>query len=105
MPGLLFPVVCQPVAEPHNGSVTLSGFGTGDTAVYSCDEGFGLVGQSTRFCMDDSTWCGEAPVCRSELTSYFIAHTMILVFYSSLPYITIYPRFGLSIISVRKQKV
>jgi hypothetical protein len=57
--------VCQPVAEPHNGSVTLSGFGTGDTAVYSCDEGFGLVGQSTRFCTSDSTWCGEAPVCRS----------------------------------------
>ena len=56
---------CPSLPDIPNGSVTESGFTTGDTATYSCDEGFELVGESTRECSSDSTWSGEAPVCRS----------------------------------------
>ena len=66
-------VGCNPLQDIHNGSVTVASYKTGVMAVYSCDEGFGLVGQSTRLCMNNSTWCGVAPVCRCELISYILA--------------------------------
>ena len=47
--------------------VTVSGGAT--IAVYSCDEGFELVGESTRECMNDSTWSGRSPTCRCEFLS------------------------------------
>ena len=67
---MLCATVCHPLENVNNGSVTMSGLKTGDTAVYSCHEGFKLVGQATRVCMSNSTWCGEAPVCRSELVCH-----------------------------------
>ena len=54
---------CPSLGDVPDGSVTVSGFRTGDTAVYSCDEGFDLDGESTRVCRSDSTWSGEHPVC------------------------------------------
>ena len=52
--------------DPSNGSVIVNGVLTDDTADYSCDEGFELVGERTRVCMNDSQWSGEAPECRCE---------------------------------------
>ena len=54
------------LAAPTNGAVTVNGFTTGDTAVYSCDEGYELVGEQTRTCMSNSQWSGAAPTCLSN---------------------------------------
>ncbi|CAI8054234.1 CUB and sushi domain-containing protein 1, partial [Geodia barretti] len=54
---------CPVLGGITNGSVTVSGGAT--IAVYSCDEGFELVGESTRERTNDSTWSGRSPTCRS----------------------------------------
>ena len=49
-----------------NGSVSVRGTAI---AVYSCDQGFELVGDSTRECMNNLTWSGSSPTCRREFLS------------------------------------
>ena len=56
---------CPDLPDIPNGSVSESGFTTGSIAVYSCDEGFMLMGDLERECMNNSMWSGEAPVCIS----------------------------------------
>ena len=56
---------CPDLPDIPNGSVVESGFTTGDTAIYSCGDGFELVGNMERVCMSDSTWSGAAPFCSS----------------------------------------
>ena len=59
--------VCDDLSSPSNGSVKVNGHRTDDTAVYSCDDGFTLVGEDTmRTCLSNSDWSGEAPICRSN---------------------------------------
>ena len=38
----------------------------GQTATYSCDPGYNLVGNSTRMCQADGVWSGNEPTCMSE---------------------------------------
>ena len=66
---------CPSLSDIPNGPVTVSGFETSNTAVYTCNDGFELVGQSTRVCMSDSTWSGDAPVCRSLASTYVEQNT------------------------------
>ena len=40
----------------------------GTKAVYSCDDGFELVGDRKRLCQYDGTWDGEAPTCERKET-------------------------------------
>ena len=61
---VLSKTVCPDLSAPENGSVTVSGFTTGDTAVYSCEDGFELVRDSMRTCMSNSQWSGQAPNCQ-----------------------------------------
>ena len=58
--------MCPDLDDPENGAVTLSGRGDGDTAEYSCNEGYVLVGDQTRTCMSNSQWSGAAPTCQSN---------------------------------------
>ena len=51
------------LSAPTNGAVTVNGH---RTAVYSCEEGFELVGDVMRTCTSNSQWSGEAPVCQSN---------------------------------------
>ena len=68
---------CQPLTQPSNGGVTISSgthgvtLGRGATATYSCDTGYGLVGQATRTCVvtnggTTGTWSGSQPTCQGE---------------------------------------
>ena len=68
---LLLYTECPPLDDIPDGSVTVSGFTTGATAIYSCNEGFELVGESTRVCGSDTTWSGEAPACSCKFKNSF----------------------------------
>lgn len=77
--GILSNTVCPPLNDPDGGEITVNGFTTGDTAVYSCNGGFEMNGNTTRTCMSNSKWTGRPPTCQStsgnELTSngvYFL---------------------------------
>ena len=68
-------ITCPPLNDLSNGTVTYNvesdnlEFGT--QAIYSCDNGFSLVGNTTRTCTGDgssttSSFDGEAPTCEGE---------------------------------------
>lgn len=56
-------VVCAELSDPVNGHLELTGTQFGDTATYSCNSGFRLVGSEMRICLGDGRWSGSLPVC------------------------------------------
>ena len=72
----LIAITCEPLSSIHNGVITYSEdtdpFIFGTVANYSCNRGFFLEGESTRFCNGSGSsvkgvWNGTAPVCSCEL--------------------------------------
>ena len=58
---LISTVDCGSLTDPANGQVDLTSFG--QTATYSCNTGYNLVGDSTRTCEATGNWSGSAPTC------------------------------------------
>ena len=59
-------VDCGNLTDPANGQVThTAGTAFGQTATYSCNTGYNLVGSSTRTCQGN--WSGSVPTCQSML--------------------------------------
>ena len=61
-------IVCGPLSSPENGNVMVSGTGLGAEAMYTCNTGYSINGESTRVCENSSSpqWSGNAPVCNSK---------------------------------------
>ncbi len=53
-----------------NGFVTVNVLDVGGTATYTCNTGYGLVGSSTRNCLQFGMWSGNEPACNSEFVNY-----------------------------------
>ena len=65
---ILIVVDCGSLTDPANGSVThTAGTTFGQTATYSCNTGYNLVGDSTRTCQATGVWSGSAPTCEGML--------------------------------------
>ena len=64
-----FPIVvsCGTLANPANGQVGHTGSTFGQTATYSCNTGYNLVGGSTRTCQATGVWSGSPPICQGML--------------------------------------
>ena len=59
---------CGVLRNPVNGQVNdTNGTIFGQTATYSCNTGYNLVGNSTRMCQADGLWTGSAPSCERML--------------------------------------
>ena len=55
---------CGNLTDPVNGSVNhTAGTTLGQTATYSCNTGYNLVGDSTRTCQAEENWSGSASTC------------------------------------------
>ena len=64
-------VGCSNLANPVNGQVShTAGTILGQTATYSCNTGYNLVGGSTRTCQNTGVWSGSAPTCSCMLLLY-----------------------------------
>ena len=59
-------VSCGRLGHPPKGRVTTSGYSVGSTAVYSCEVGYALEGESERECLVTGEWSGNEPVCTGE---------------------------------------
>ena len=59
-------VDCGSLPNPANGQVILTTTTVGSIAIYDCNEGFGLLGTSTRTCQPNGNWSDEAPTCERE---------------------------------------
>ena len=56
---------CGSLNATVNGQVDLtSGTTFGQTATYSCNIGYNLVGDSTRTCQATGVWSGSTPTCQ-----------------------------------------
>ena len=60
-------VDCNTLSDPANGQVSTSGTTFGETATYSCNTGYNLVGDNTRICGATGNWSGSAPTCERML--------------------------------------
>ena len=58
-------VDCGILTNPAYGHVSHTARTTfGETATYSCDPGYTLVGGSIRTCQATGSWSGSAPTCQ-----------------------------------------
>ena len=58
-------VDCGTLTNPPNGQVTYTGRTIfGQTATYSCDTGYTLVGDSNHTCQATGVWSGSEPICQ-----------------------------------------
>ena len=57
-------VECPSLVRPPNGSLILSGKSFEDIAVYTCDTGFVLAGESHLVCGSNGLWSGIPPSCQ-----------------------------------------
>ena len=61
-------VDCGTLANPANGQVSTTARTTfRQTATYSCNTGYNLVGDSTRTCQATGQWSGSVPTCQRML--------------------------------------
>ena len=59
---------CGTLPDPANGRVShTTGTTFGETATYSCNLGYNLVGDRTRTCQVTGVWSGSAPTCQCTL--------------------------------------
>ena len=64
-------VDCGTLTNPANSQVSYTGRTTfGQTATYSCNAGYNLVGNSTRTC--EGVWSGSEPTCQGVLLSLIL---------------------------------
>ena len=59
---------CDVLPNPTNGLVTITRLGSpgilpGSQAVYTCNGGYEINGNSIRDCQSDGTWSGSEPTC------------------------------------------
>ena len=60
-------VNCDALTDPTNGQVShLNGTTFGQTATYSCDTTYTLMGNITRTCQANGVWSGNPPTCICE---------------------------------------
>ena len=60
-------VDCGALINPANGLVSHTGTTFGQTATYSCNTGYNLVGDNTRTCQATRMWTGSVPTCQGGL--------------------------------------
>ena len=58
---------CGSLPNPLNGVVNLIGTVEGNSATYTCEEGFSPDGPVVRMCGSGGMWSGMPPMCEGEL--------------------------------------
>jgi len=73
-------VDCGNLPDPDNGQVNhTAGTTFRETATYSCNTGYNLVGDSTRTCNATGEWSGSAPTCRGTFViNLTLSHPVML---------------------------
>ena len=66
-------VDCGTLADPANGRARhTAGTTFGQTATYSCNTGYNLVGVNTRACEATGVWSGSTPTCEGRTHNWIL---------------------------------
>ena len=60
-------IQCGHVKPPINGKITVEGFKVKQHMYYTCNEGYQIVGDMIRTCLDSGEWSSIEPTCISRL--------------------------------------
>ena len=64
-------VECGTLTDPANGQVSYTAGTTFEqTATYSCDTGYNLVGDNNRTCQATGRWSVNTPTCQGKLLTH-----------------------------------
>ena len=76
---------CRSPAAPDKGTVTTQGGTTfGETATYSCYDGFDLIGAVTSQCQASGAWSGSTPTCVIKGKCSYTMGTRVSYMYEAL---------------------
>ena len=78
---------CGTLTEPANGQVShAAGTTFEQTAIFSCDTGYNLDGDSNRTCQATGMWSGSSPTCQgmlyqlaAKLEYYVVGYTVYVL--------------------------
>ena len=68
-------IMCPVLGSPANGGVSVTGNSPGDTATYTCDVGYNLVGAQNLTCGDNGMWSASPPFCQGAVGMKTVVHT------------------------------
>lgn len=109
---------CHELGDPDKGSVILTGRLFADRAIYTCEEGYRLVGVEFRLCQADGSWSATEPSCHKmgmfhykcnrSYPNYHVRSTVCawqLVCFESRHFLTlIHARMEIESLSINKRK-
>ena len=61
-------VDCGDLAPPMNGNVSMDGTVYESVAMYVCYDGYILMGERHRVCLDNGSWSHEQPLCERKIS-------------------------------------
>lgn len=61
-------VDCGDLAPPMNGNVSVDGTVYESVAMYVCYDGYILMGERHRVCLDNGSWSHEQPLCERKIS-------------------------------------
>lgn len=64
--GYISVISCPDLHNPVGGSVNFSSTTYSSVAVFRCQCGYQLIGQSVVKCMSDGTWSHPTPICQGK---------------------------------------
>lgn len=67
---IVFTANCGGLLDPTNGQVSTSGTTEGSIATYSCNNGYHVVGNTSRTCGSNRQWSGNAPTCERKCMAF-----------------------------------
>ena len=70
---------CHELGKPDKGNVMLTGRLFADRAIYTCDEGYRLVGVEFRLCQADGSWSATEPSCHKNGKLSFISSDLFII--------------------------
>ena len=59
-------VDCGMLSAPENGLLSTENTTFGSLVIYSCIEGYNIMGDEMRMCLENGSWSRHDPVCQGE---------------------------------------
>ena len=80
---------CDPPEEIKNGSVLFldtdqENLLPGDMVTYTCDEGYELTGNESRFCLRTGNWSGQDPECTCKCQYTYASYKACFELYGKI---------------------